>query len=65
MDLRLADILTNEEYLHQKERSLEEQRGIKERLDDSDQHAENWRERVEKVIEFGAHSREWFDAGNF
>ncbi|MBP6944784.1 recombinase family protein [Patescibacteria group bacterium] len=65
MDLRLTDLLTDDEYKRQKERLVEEQRGIKERLGDSDQRADNWRERVENVIDFAAHARGWFEDGDF
>lgn len=65
MDLRLSDLLTNDEYLHQKERLLQEQRSVKEKLGDSEQRAENWRERVENVIDFALHAHEWFSVGGF
>jgi site-specific DNA recombinase len=65
MDLRLTDILNDEEYKRQKERLMEEQRSLKERLGDSEQRADNWRERVENVIEFATHANGWFTTGNF
>lgn len=65
MDIRLADLLDNEEYKRQKDRLIEEQRSLKERLGDADQRADNWRERVENVIDFATHANEWFTTGNF
>lgn len=65
MDMRLSNLLTDEEYLYQKDRLLQEQRTIKEKLGDSEQRADNWRERVENVIDFASHAHEWFASGNF
>lgn len=65
MDMRLADLLDNDEYKRQKERLSEEERSLKEKLGDSDQRAENWRERVENVIDFATHANEWYATGNF
>ncbi len=65
MDLRLADLLNNEEYIYQKERLVQEQRSLKEKINESEQRAENWRERVENVIDFAAHAHEWFGKGGF
>jgi site-specific DNA recombinase len=65
MDLRLSDLLTNDEYLHQKERLVKEQCDVKGRLEDSEQHADDWREKVENIVDFAAHAREWFEIGNF
>lgn len=65
MDMRLSDLLNDEECKRQKERFVEEQRSLKERLNDSEQRADNWRERVENVIDFAAHAHEWFTTGNF
>lgn len=64
-DLRLGDVLTNEEYAHQKERLRQEQRQLNEKLNDTEQRAENWRERVENVFEFAAHANEWFVNGGY
>ena len=58
-------ILTNDEYAHQKERLLQEQRQLKEKLNDTEQRSDNWRERVENVFEFAAHAKDWFENGNY
>ncbi|MBM3204537.1 hypothetical protein FJZ48_00965 [Candidatus Uhrbacteria bacterium] len=63
-DMRLGDLLTNEEYAHQKERLLQEQRQLKEKLSDTEQRADNWRERVENVFDFAVHAKDWFENGN-
>lgn len=63
-DMRLGDLLTNDEYAHQKERLLQEQRQLKEKLNDTEQRSDNWRERVENVFEFAAHAKDWFENGN-
>ena len=65
MDLRLSEVIDDAEYGRQKDRLLEEQRKIKERLGDSEQRADNWRERVERVVDFSTHAREWFMQGNW
>lgn len=65
MDMRLADMLDDEEYKRQKLRLSDEQRSLKEKLADSDERADNWRERVENVIDFAVHANEWFMTGNF
>lgn len=62
--MRLRDLLTDEEYLAQKNRLLDEQRKLKEKLGDTEQRAENWLESVEKSFDFACHARYWFTNGS-
>ena len=62
-DMMLENLLTNDEYKHQKDRLLEEQRRLKEKLGDTEQRAENWLERVERAFDFAKYAQTRFENG--
>jgi len=62
--MRLRDLLTDEEYMTQKNRLLTEQRGLREKMGDTEQRAENWLEKVEKSFDFACHAQHWFTNGS-
>lgn len=62
-DMRLKEMLTDEEYAAKKGLLLDEQRGFREKLADADQGADNWLERIEQSFDFAKHAKEKFDSG--
>ncbi|MBI2550899.1 recombinase family protein [Candidatus Uhrbacteria bacterium] len=63
-DMRLSDLLTDDEYSRQKERLVAEQRHLKERMGDTEQRAESWLKKVEEAFDFAQHAQYWFAQGN-
>ncbi|MEI7741486.1 MAG: recombinase family protein [bacterium] len=62
-DMRLKELLTDEEYVAKKNNLLEERNNLKAKLGDQDQRALNWLERTEKVYEFAVNAKSHFETG--
>ncbi|NUM25630.1 MAG: recombinase family protein [Candidatus Buchananbacteria bacterium] len=62
--MRLRELLTDEEYLQQKDKLLKQRERFAERLRDTEQRADSWCDQVEKTFEFSCHARHWFMNGD-
>ncbi len=63
LDLRLRDLITDEEFSKQKTHLLAEQSQLKEKMGDTEQRAENWMQKVEEAFDFAVHATYWFENG--
>lgn len=63
LDLRLRDLVTDEEFTSQKGLLQIEQSKIREKLGDTEQRAENWIEKVEEAFDFALHAAYWLEHG--
>ena len=62
--MRLRDLVTDQEYLRQKEELLAEQRRLKEKHEDTEHRGGNWLELSEKTFLFARYARFWFENGS-
>lgn len=60
-DMRLKELLTDEEYTAKKTTLTAELKNWKEKLADSEQQGANWRERIERSLNFAATAQEEFN----
>ena len=58
-----GELISDEEYKHQKELLLEEKHGLEEQLDGANGQQENWLETAERVFHFATNARYWFNEG--
>ncbi len=63
LDLRIQELVSDEEYKQKKETLLQEQTQIKEKLDDTELRSQNWLELTEKSFNFCVYARHWFKNG--
>lgn len=63
LDMRLRELVTEEEYHTKKQKLLIEQASIEERLKDNKHRTENWLELAEKTFDFACHARSRFQNG--
>lgn len=63
LDLRIRELISDNEYTQKKEVLLKEQTGLKERLGDTENRASRWLELSEKTFNFACHARDWFANG--
>ncbi len=63
LDLKLNELITDEEYKTSKEQLLAEQVGIEEQLKANKYSSHNWIELAEKTFDFACHARYWFQNG--
>ncbi len=63
-DMRLQDLLTDEEYASKKALLIAERDGIEEKLKDSKQGSDNWITDVEQVFDFAKSAKQQFDEGD-
>lgn len=64
LDLRLRDLLSDEEFSKGKTHLLAEQAKLKEKMGDTEQRAENWMQKVEEAFDFAMHATYWFENGD-
>ena len=62
--MRIRDLLSDEEYIQQKEALLSTQRELRQSHDRAEQRADHWLELTEKVFNFAANAREAFQSGD-
>ncbi|MBI4128119.1 MAG: recombinase zinc beta ribbon domain-containing protein [Parcubacteria group bacterium] len=63
-DMRLKELLTDQEYATKKESLLGEQKNVKEKLADTEQRAMNWLERMEQSFDFAVTAYDKFETGS-
>ena len=63
-DMRLKEMLTDEEYGAKKTALLSEQQSLKEKLGDTDQRSANWLERTEQSFDFAVTAKSRFESGS-
>lgn len=63
-DMRLSDLLTDEEYVNQKTRLSQERARFKEKIDDLEHRADSWLDSLEQAFDFSKHAKERFDKGD-
>lgn len=61
--MRLRDLITDEEYIEQRESLTGELRGLKELLRDTEERAEKWLELTEKAFDFATYAQQNFVNG--
>jgi site-specific DNA recombinase len=61
-DMRLKEMLTDEEYTSKKAALTGEQKNLKEKIGDADQHAQNWRERMEWAFDYATAAKKRFES---
>ena len=62
--MKIKEQVTDGEFAEHKERLMKERSKLKEKLGDTEQGGDNWREQIEKTFEFACHARYWFKNGN-
>lgn len=63
LDMRLKNLVSDEEYQQKKDLLLLEKKEINEKLGKTDERANNWLELSEKTFNFATYSRYWFNNG--
>lgn len=61
-DMRLREMLTDEEYISKKAALTGEQENLKAKIADTDQHAQNWRERMEWALDYATAAKKRFES---
>jgi len=59
--LRLKEMIDDEEYLSQRNRLLKERARLKERMEDSEHQAGRWLELSERAFTFACYASYWFE----
>jgi hypothetical protein len=62
--MRLRNLLTDEEFLHQKNQLLMERGQLKERIEDMDHRIDKWMDLTEKAFIFANRAKYWFEHGS-
>ncbi len=63
-EMRMKEMIDDEEYLNHKNRLLVQRSQLKERMKDSEHRADEWLELSETAFNFACHSKYWFRNGN-
>lgn len=63
LDLRLQELILDDEYKQKKEVLIKEKEGLKEHLDDTECRADKWLELTENTFNFARYARYWFSEG--
>ncbi len=64
LDLRIRELVSDQEYQTKKADLLKEQRKLKENLGDTEDRASKWLELSEKTFNLACYARHWFEKGN-
>ena len=64
LDLRIRELISDDEYKEKKESLLKEQAGLKAKLGDTENRASSWLELSEKTFNFACYARYWFKNGS-
>jgi|SRR5579859_1931094 len=63
LDMRVKGLIDDKEYEEKKVSLLTDKQLLKDRLEVSDQRANNWMELTERTFKFATHARRWFVTG--
>ena len=63
-ELRVKEMITDEEYLNHKNRLLIKKERLKEKIDDTEHRADKWLELSERTFTFACYARYWFENGS-
>jgi site-specific DNA recombinase len=63
LDLKIRELISDDEYTQKKEVLLKEQANLKEKLEDTESRASSWLELSEKAFNFACYARYWFRNG--
>jgi len=64
LDLRVRELISDNEYTQKKKTLLKEQASIKEKLEDTENRASNWLKLSEKTFNLACYARYWFKNGS-
>ena len=62
--MRLRELITDEEYIEQKNKLLKERCNIEEKLRDAENRSDRWLELTEKTFVFACYAKVWFEKGS-
>jgi len=64
LDLRLRDILSDDDYLKEKDKLVHEKNNVEMHISNAKSESDKWRELAEKTFDFACHAHEWFKKGS-